>query len=61
MYVCERCGSKYNSARFATIELCPRCMLRDDVASHLLYTPGNHRPTATNDEPEPDAPSVELG
>jgi hypothetical protein len=56
--LCERCGSRFNSARFAHIELCPRCLLRDDVASHLVYVPESKRPDAAAKEPgepEPDA------
>jgi len=75
IYLCERCGSRYSSARFAHIELCPRCLLRDDAASHLVYVPDGHprstprRPVAGPSEPapeptkpaEPDAASAELG
>lgn len=63
IYVCERCGSRFNSARFAHIELCPRCLLRDDFASHLVSVPdGKRPPESTKDAPpEPDAASAELG
>ncbi len=63
IYVCERCGSRFNSARFAHIELCPRCLLRDDVASHLVNVPDDkRRPEPPKDAPpEPDAASAELG
>jgi hypothetical protein len=44
MYVCERCSSSYQSARAASIELCPRCLLRDDVASPLRYRPQQGKP-----------------
>ncbi len=56
MYLCERCGSRFNSARFAHIELCPRCLLRDDAASHLVYVPEDRRPDPPKDPqpPEPD-------
>src|SRR5258708_6457737 len=33
--VCERCGSGFHSARAERLELCPRCLLRDDVAVRL--------------------------
>jgi hypothetical protein len=60
--LCERCGSRFNSARFAHIELCPRCLLRDDVSSHLVYVPGDRMPDAPKEKPpEPDAASAELG
>jgi hypothetical protein len=50
--------------------LCPRCLLRDDAASHLVYVPDGHpRSTprtpapegAPTKPPEPDAASAELG
>lgn len=53
IYLCERCSSRFNSARFAHIELCPRCLLRDDVASHLVTIPGD---TARRPAPEPKTP-----
>jgi hypothetical protein len=40
MFGCERCGSKFSSARAATIRNCPRCLLRDDVASPLTLNFG---------------------
>jgi hypothetical protein len=63
IYLCERCGSRFNSARFATIELCPRCLLRDDFASHLVFVPkGSKPPKPPQDtDPKPDAASAELG
>jgi hypothetical protein len=69
IYLCERCGSRYSSARFAHIELCPRCLLRDDAASHLVYVPGRKTPKAAGPQippparrpTEPDAASAELG
>jgi len=39
MFGCERCGARYNSARAAAIRDCPRCLLRDDVASQLSWMP----------------------
>jgi hypothetical protein len=65
IYLCERCGSRFNSARFAHIELCPRCLLRDDAASHLVFVPDGHprsTPPATPEKPaEPDAAGADLG
>ena len=63
IYFCERCGSRFNSARFAHIELCPRCLLRDDVSSHLVYVPGDRLPPDSPKDapPEPDAANAELG
>ena len=56
IYLCERCGSRFNSARFAHIELCPRCLLRDDFASHLVTIPGDtarREPYKSVTSPEP--------
>jgi len=39
MYACDRCGARFHSARAASLELCPRCLLRDDAASHLHWAP----------------------
>jgi hypothetical protein len=39
LYACDRCGARFHSARAASLELCPRCLLRDDAASPLHYAP----------------------
>ncbi|MGD9736835.1 MAG: zinc finger domain-containing protein [Solirubrobacterales bacterium] len=39
MYACDRCGARFHSARAASLQLCPRCLLRDDAASHLHWAP----------------------
>jgi predicted nucleic acid-binding Zn-ribbon protein len=39
MYACERCGARFHSARAASLEFCPRCLLRDDAASPLHWAP----------------------
>jgi predicted nucleic acid-binding Zn-ribbon protein len=36
MVHCERCGSRFHSARALMIENCPRCLLRDDVTTPLV-------------------------
>jgi hypothetical protein len=36
MYYCPRCQSRFHSQRAASIRDCPRCLLRDDVASPLV-------------------------
>lgn len=54
MFGCERCGARYNSARAAAIRDCPRCLLRDDVASPLSWMPDRKKP----DPPERTAPPV---
>lgn len=43
MYACDRCGARFHSARAASLELCPRCLLRDDAASPLHYAPPTSR------------------
>jgi len=50
MVYCERCGSKFHSERAARLDLCPRCLVRDDVASHLQHGGFPSPP------PAPDAP-----
>ena len=35
MVGCERCGARFSAIRMATIEHCPRCLLRDDIAAPL--------------------------
>lgn len=44
MFHCERCGSKYHSARAATIDYCPRCLLRKDISSPLIPGPPRAKP-----------------
>ena len=39
MYACDRCGARFHSSRAASLEFCPRCLLRDDAASHLHWSP----------------------
>jgi hypothetical protein len=39
MFSCKRCGSKFHSSRAAAIEHCPRCLLKDDISSPLLFSP----------------------
>lgn len=51
MYYCPRCQSRFNSQRAATIRDCPRCLLRDDVASPLV-----HGSPPKRDAPPPEAP-----
>lgn len=36
MVHCERCSSRFHSARALMIETCPRCLLRDDVTAPLV-------------------------
>jgi len=36
MVHCERCSSRFHSARALMIENCPRCLLRDDVTAPLV-------------------------
>lgn len=54
MFGCERCGARYNSARAAAIRDCPRCLLRDDVASPLSWMPERKKAAP----PERTAPAM---
>ena len=38
MVHCSRCGSGFSPIRAATIEVCPRCLLRDDIAVPLIVS-----------------------
>jgi DNA-directed RNA polymerase subunit RPC12/RpoP len=38
MFKCDRCGSRYSSMHAATIENCPRCLIRERVSSPLAFT-----------------------
>jgi hypothetical protein len=53
MYYCPRCQSRFHSERAASIRDCPRCLLRDDVASELV--PGSP-PKRDTPAPKPEAP-----
>jgi hypothetical protein len=58
VYACDRCGARYHSARAASLELCPRCLLRDDAASPLHYAPPRNTAERREDETgEPGAGS----
>jgi hypothetical protein len=52
MYYCPRCQSRFHSERAASIRDCPRCLLRDDVASPLV--PGSP-PKRDAPKPAPQA------
>jgi DNA-directed RNA polymerase subunit RPC12/RpoP len=59
MYECERCGARFHSKRAASLEVCPRCLLRDDVASHLVQKErpaAAERPGAGPETTHPDPP-----
>jgi predicted nucleic acid-binding Zn-ribbon protein len=49
MVHCERCGSRFHSARALIIENCPRCLLRDDVAAPLKVEEVDPPPQAPKD------------
>jgi predicted nucleic acid-binding Zn-ribbon protein len=57
MVHCERCGSRFHSARALMIENCPRCLLRDDVAAPLVVEPAK----ADGDPPLPGLPKEPTG
>jgi hypothetical protein len=37
MFHCERCGSRYSAMHAATMENCPRCLIRDRTAAQLAF------------------------
>lgn len=39
MFRCERCGSSYSAMHAMAIENCPRCQVRDQVTSPLVFKP----------------------
>jgi predicted nucleic acid-binding Zn-ribbon protein len=39
MFRCERCGSSYSAIHAMAIENCPRCQVRDQVTSQLVFKP----------------------
>lgn len=39
MFRCERCGSSYSARHAMAIENCPRCQVRDQVTSQLVFKP----------------------
>lgn len=39
MFRCERCGSSYSARHAMAIENCPRCQVRDQVISQLVFKP----------------------
>lgn len=39
MFRCERCGSSYHAIHAMAIENCPRCQVRDQVTSQLVFKP----------------------
>lgn len=51
MFHCERCGSRYSAMHAATIENCPRCLVRDRTAAQLAFkafeSPARHGAAAT--------------
>jgi hypothetical protein len=39
MFRCEKCGSSYSAMHAVAIENCPRCQVRDQVTSPLVFKP----------------------
>jgi len=37
MFHCERCGSGYSAMHAAALQNCPRCQIRDKVATPLAF------------------------
>ncbi len=62
MYYCPRCQSRFHSQRAASIRDCPRCLLRDDVASPLVPGSPPKRGGAKPSAPPPAAsePAAEV-
>jgi hypothetical protein len=56
MFNCERCGSSFNGALGITLENCPRCLLREEVAAPLKFKIFDSRLEAEGDS-EPGAAS----
>jgi predicted nucleic acid-binding Zn-ribbon protein len=57
MVHCERCGSRFHSARALIIENCPRCLLRDDVMAPLVVESVEEgRVEMKSPPPGPEAP-----
>ena len=56
MFRCERCGSRYSALHAATMENCPRCMVRDRTASPLTFKAFQQLPDRSEAEDEGDHP-----
>jgi len=52
MFKCERCGSRYSAMHAATMENCPRCMVRDRTASRLTFKAFQQLPDRSEAEGE---------
>ena len=39
MFRCETCGSSYSAMHAVAIENCPRCQMRDQIISPLVFKP----------------------
>jgi phage FluMu protein Com len=39
MFRCEKCGSSYSAMHAVAIENCPRCQVRDQITSPLVFKP----------------------
>jgi len=48
MFNCERCGSKFHSTHAVAFEHCPRCLLKDNVSSPLLFAPFDRSETGAS-------------
>lgn len=56
MIHCERCGSRFHSARAMMLDHCPRCLLRDDVAAPLKRVEIEPEPDTAAESPPPSEP-----
>jgi predicted nucleic acid-binding Zn-ribbon protein len=53
MFKCERCGSRYSAMHAATIENCPRCLIRDRTIAPLVFTAFEQSVDAESEDPDP--------
>jgi predicted nucleic acid-binding Zn-ribbon protein len=60
MFRCERCGSRYSAMHAATMENCPRCMVRDRTASPLTFKAFQQLPDRNDAEGEGDSARTDL-
>lgn len=60
MVQCERCGSRFHSARALRLEFCPRCLLKHDVSARLKTVPPQAAEPAPDSRPRP-GPAGEAG
>ena len=60
MFRCERCGSRYSAMHAATMENCPRCMVRDRTTAPLTFKAFQQLPDRSDAEGEMDRVRTDL-